>query len=105
MALIASHYVNQAEVESAVRRVEKSFSSRVVRIGYTLEEDHVGHPSISFRILVYDEVGPVAKLRQLWGEISRALMNEVKTEENGLHSYHSFRTVSEQEKLRDPAWD
>lgn len=47
----------------------------------------------------------MAHLRELAQRLAVALMNAVKTDENGLHSYFNYRSISEQEELRDPAWD
>lgn len=105
MALTASGFVHQSAIDSAVRNVENSFASKVARIGYSLGEDAIGSPSIYVRVLVRDEAAPLAHLRELAQNLSIALMNEVKTDENGLHAYFNFRSVSEQEQLRDPAWD
>ena len=105
MALIASPFVHRGPINSAIQKVEELFSSQVVRINYSLGEDGTESPSIFFRILVRDEAAPVAYLKELSQRLAVALMNEVKTEENGLHAYFDFRSVSEQEMLRDPVWD
>jgi hypothetical protein len=97
--------VNKDAIDSAVRSVENAFSSQVVRIGYSLGEDVMWYPSIFFRVLVRDEAAPVAHLKELSQRLAIALMNAVKTDENGVHAYFDFRSVSEQEKLRDPLWD
>jgi len=54
---------------------------------------------------VRDEDAPVTHLQELAHRLSIALMNGVRTDENGLHAYFNYRSVSEQEKLRDPDWD
>jgi len=105
LALTATGYVNQREIDSAVRAVESAFSSQVVRISHSFGEDNTGSPSIFFRVLVRDEAAPVAHLRELARQLAIALMNGARTDENGLHAYFNYRSVSEQEKLRDPDWD
>jgi len=105
MAITATGYVNEHEIQAAVRAVEKAFSPQVVRIGHSFGEDNAGYPAIYFRILVRDEDAPVTHLQELAHRLSIALMNGVRTDENGLHAYFNYRSVSEQEKLRDPDWD
>lgn len=105
MPLTASGFVHQRAIDSAIRNVAAAFSSQVVRIGHSFGEDVTGSPAIFFRILVSDEAAPAVRLRELAQRVSIALMNEVKTDENGLHAYFDFRSVSEQAKLRDPDWD
>jgi hypothetical protein len=105
MGLTASGYITKTAIDSAVRGVQKSFAPDVVRIGYSLEEDWMGHPAIFFRILLRDEATPNEHLEILALELPRALMIEVKTHENGLNAYFDYRSVSEQEQLQDPVWD
>ena len=97
--------VNQGAIDLAVRRVEREFSPDVVRIGYSFEDDSTGAPAIFFRILVRDDAAPINHLKDLARRLSIALMNEVRTDENGLRSVFNYRTVSEQQELQDPAWD
>lgn len=105
MALTATGYVNRGAISSAVRDVERAFSPQVVRIVHSFGEDNTGYPAIYFRILVRDEDAPVAILFEHSQRLSLALMNGVRTYENGLNAYFNYRSVSEQEKLRDPDWD
>jgi hypothetical protein len=52
MALTAPAFVNRDQINSAVLKVEQSFSPQVVRIGYSFREDATGSPAIFFRVLV-----------------------------------------------------
>jgi hypothetical protein len=105
LAFTATRLVNQGAIQDAVRAVEKEFSPQVVRIVHSFGEDHAGFPAIYFRILVRDEDAPVARLHDVARRLSIALMNRAKTDENSLNAYFNYRSVSEQEKLRDPDWD
>ena len=104
MTLTDAGYVNAEEIESAVRKVEKDFSSRLAHIGYSYGEDHWGSPAISFRVLVPDEVSSMPELKSLSYDLSLALINEARIFENGLRPYTNFRTIAEQQELQDPAW-
>jgi hypothetical protein len=105
MVFTKAGLVNEAEIEAGVRKVEKEFAPDVVRIGYSFDDDWMGEPSVFFRVLVTDEVAvPIERLGALSHSVSQALRDEARTFENGLYSYFSYRTVSEQQKLGDPAW-
>jgi len=105
MIFTAAGRVNEAEIESAVRKVEKDFEPEVDRIRYSFGEDHLDAPAVFFRIVVRDEARPITHLMDLAQRISITLMNEARTDENDLHAYFRYRSVSEQQQLRDPAWD
>jgi hypothetical protein len=105
MGLTAVGFVNEVAIDSAVRRVESLFAPLVVRIQYTLENNHYGDPSITFRVLVTDDAADdIDQLYALSKRISHALIVEAQTHEIGLQAYFSYRTVSEQERLPDPMW-
>jgi hypothetical protein len=53
---------------------------------------------------VRDEASRIDILRELAQQVSISLMNEAKTDENGLYAYFDFRSMSEQTKLQEPAW-
>ena len=105
MIFTAAGLLNQTEIDSAVRKVEKEFSPQVVRILHSFGEDVNGYPSVFFRIVVRDEDAPIAHLWELSRRLSVALMNEARTDENDLRAIFNYRSVSEQQKLQDPAWD
>jgi len=98
--------VDREAVDSAINAVAAEFAPRVVRIRRSFGEDASGFPSVFLRIVVRDDAAsPVTRLRDLARPLSIAIMNRAKTDENGLNAYFNFRTVSEQEKLRDPDWE
>ena len=105
MALMVPGFVHQDAINSAVNSVEKRFSPQVVRIGHSFGEDATGALAVFFRVLVRDDAASKAILRELAQRLAITLMNEARTDENGLHAYFDFRSLSEQQKLRDPVWD
>lgn len=82
MALTAPGFVHQGEINSAVLRVERSFSAQVFRIGLSFGEDASGALAIFFRILIRNEAAAKTVLRDLAQRLSIALMNEVRTDES-----------------------
>jgi hypothetical protein len=101
---IPTGFVNQQEIEAAVQRAEQALAPTVVRIRYNLGADWTGDPSIFFRIVISDEFAKKPKLSDIAQKVSLKLMNEVKTDEFGLHAYFNFRSRSEQADLNEPAW-
>jgi hypothetical protein len=105
MALTTSSSVQEQEIDSAVHRVESKFAQDVHHIRYSFEENWIGAPSVLFRIVVRDEASRGDhQLYELSNKVSISLLNEAKTDENGLYAYFDFRSMSEQAKLKDPAW-
>jgi hypothetical protein len=51
-----------------------------------------------------DEAARIAKLSETAQRITVALLREVNAEEQGLHAYFNFRSLSEISKLNEPAW-
>ena len=104
MPFVPTAFVHQGALNSAIRTVESSFASQVVHIRHSFGEDSSGAPSVFFRILVRDEAAPIVHLREFAHRISIALMDAARTDENGLHAYFDFRSVSEQARLHEPDW-
>jgi hypothetical protein len=104
MALMTASSVHQQEIDSAVHRVESKFAQAVDHIRYNLGENWIGAPSIFFRVVVRDEASRRDLLLELSEKVSISLMNEAKTDENGLYAYFDFMSMSEQARIQDPAW-
>jgi len=64
----------------------------------------MGYASIFFKIVLSDQSSGPAKLREVAQRVALTLMNEVKTDENGVHAYFNFRSQSEVAQMNDPAW-
>ena len=104
VAYVPKGFVNQTQIESAVRRAAKALAPTVVRIRYTIGSDWTGDPSVFFRIVLSDDVAKRQKLSEIAQTVGIVLLKEVKAEELGLHAYFNFRSLSEQMQLNEPAW-
>ena len=96
--------INQQELQAAVQRVEARFAGQVDHINYSFGANSIDAPSIFFWVVVRDEASGIDHLRELAQTVAISLMNEAKTDENGLYAYFDYRSVKEQAKLQDPAW-
>jgi hypothetical protein len=105
MPFVPAVFVHQRALNSAIQIVEYEFASQVVYIRHSFGEDASGAPSVFFRVLVRDEMAPIVHLREFAQQVSIALMDAARTDENGLHAYFDFRSVAEQARLHDPDWE
>ncbi len=110
MSLTTIRY-DREQLERAVRSVEARFPE-IERIIYTVGEDWANYPAIFIRILLKDSPTTrgvphdkleVQRLGALASSIKEALRSDIHTDD--LQPYFYFRSVSEQEELRDPKWD
>ena len=105
MSFVPTAFVHQRALDAEVQVVAHSFGSQVVRIRHSFGEDASGAPSVFFRVLVRDEAAPIVYLKEFAQRLSIALMDAARTDENGLHAYFDFSSVSEQARLHDPDWE
>jgi len=101
---VSGAWVNQGQITAALRRAERILAPDVVRIRYNFANDWTGDPSIFFKIVLSDDASQKAKRSETAQRVALTILNEVKAEDLGLHSYFNFRSLSEQEKLNEPAW-
>jgi hypothetical protein len=87
-----------------VRRAAQSLGADVVNINFKIGFDEMGSASIFFNIVLTDEASRPARLRVVAQHVSLTLMNQLKTDENGVHAYFNFRSQSEVASFKDPAW-
>lgn len=98
-------------IERAIKAVQGRFPE-IERIRYNVGEDWTNAPVLYLRILLkdstdtkdilHDEAGR-SRVAALANRITNALWGELPT--GDLFPYVTFRSVAEQEQLRDPQWD
>jgi hypothetical protein len=111
MSLTSIRY-DREQLEQAIKSVEAQFADKIERIRYSVGEDWADGPALFFRVLLKDS----PDTQMAWHDelrrrqvlalsylITDALRSEVHADD--LQPYFAFRSVSEQEKLRDPKWD
>ena len=104
MPIVPAVFVNQSQIRSGVKRATRALAPDVVRIRYSLDNDWIGDPSVFFRIVLSDDASSKAQLSDIAEKVALRILNEVKTEELGLHPYFNFRSFSEQAQLQEAAW-
>lgn len=102
--IVPSGLVNQRSIAAGVERAAKALAAHVVRISYDIGTDWIGNTSIFFTVILTDKASAPENLREVTERVSRRIMTETKTDQTGLQAYFSFRSQSEQAKLKEPAW-
>jgi hypothetical protein len=107
---MATTYLSPQQLKDFAQRVEevaKKFPGEVVRIRHSFSRDWDGDPAIYFKILFTDEALLRRPLTELTNGVRNALIADLALydSEYSLYiPYFNFRTVSEQEQLKDPQW-
>jgi len=100
---VPSAVTKQAEINAAIDHVRQILGSDVVRIRYEIGEDWSGQWAIFFRVVLTDEAVR-HRLRDLATKVVWELSRQLDFPAMGVFPYHNFRSESEQETLREPAW-
>ena|SRR5579862_5471331 len=93
----------QDEIEQAIARVQQAIGPDVVRIRYQIGEDWSDQWAIFFRIVLADDAAR-HRLRDVTARVVEGLAEQLDFPGLGVFPYHNFRSLSEQEMLREPAW-
>ena len=102
--IVPAIFVNARQLQADVRRAAQSLGGDVVHINFEIGSDAMGFDSIFFNIVLTDEASHPARLRFVAQNVALTLMNQLKTDENGVHAYFNFRNQSEVAGTKDPAW-
>ena len=101
--IVPAAIVQRDRIEAAVRAVEAALRPDIVRIRYEIGEDWSGQWAIFFRVVLSDHAAK-HRLRGLATSVESRLAERLDFEALGVFPYHNFRSVSEQEALREEAW-
>jgi hypothetical protein len=93
------------QLAAAIANVERMLGEDVVRLRYTVGTSWSEQPAIFFRILLTDQASKRDRLREVISRI-RAVIEEQVDPRNSwdLVPYYTFRSQSEQDMLKEPAW-
>jgi hypothetical protein len=94
------------DVPKIVKATEEKFAPDVVRIRYHEGLDWSGAPAIFFRILLSDHASRRENLGDITERVDRELSDEfLRLGDSEYFPYTTFRSKSEQDKLKDPQWE
>ena len=100
---LPSALTKQAEIDTAIQRVQQAVGPDVVRIRYEIGEDWSGQWAIFFRVVLTDEAAK-HRLRDVATKVVGGLARHLDFPGMGVSPYHNFRSESEQATLQEPAW-
>ena len=95
---------HQPGINAAIAEVAQEMSPSVLHIRYEIGQDWSGDWAIFFRVLLSDEASHPQALKPVTTRIRWRLAEKIDFAALGLRSYFNFRSRSEQEKMREPAW-
>ena len=101
---VPTGYIKQAEIATGTDAVAKEMAPDVVRIRYAIGEDWSGDPSIQFRVVLSDAASRGKNLFKIADRVRHRLEENVRPDEMGLIAYFNFRSKTEQDSLKEPAW-
>ena len=93
------------ELEQIIQRTAAKYPDEIVRTRHTFTPDWDGDPAIYFRIVLSDKGSNRENLADLTGEIGSKLFDDLQLAYADYIPYFFFRSATEQEKLKDPAWE
>ncbi len=94
----------QQEVNATIAQVINQLAPHVVHIRYDIGRDWSGDGAIFFRVLLSDEASRGNNLRTVTTQVARMMTEGLDLEGIGVIPYFNFRSQSEQEVMREPAW-
>lgn len=94
------------DIPKIVKAAEEKFAPDIIRIRYHRGFDWNGGPAIFFRILLSDSASHRENLGDITERVRRELSDEFfRLGESDYFPYTTFRSKSEQDKLKDPQWE
>lgn len=93
------------DIEQIERQTASKFPSEVVRIRHHIGEDWAGDPSVTFRIVLSDAVVHPGHLLDVTSPIEEEIFDEMLRREPKYYPYFQFRSKTEYDTLKDPAWE
>jgi len=101
--MVPSGKIKQPEINAAITEVVRLMTPDVVHIRFNIDRDWSGDWAIFFRVLLSDEAGKRG-LPEVANQVRWQLSERLDFDSMGLFAYYNFRTVSEQEALREESW-
>ena len=107
VAIVAGALVSQRKITAGVERATARAPVRRCYCVSATTSLPTGSETLPWNlpaIILTDKASKPENLREVAQRVSLKLMDEAKTDESGLQAYFSFRSRSEQAKLKEPAW-
>ena len=92
----------QEAVKAVIDEVVAALAPNVIHIRFSFDEDWMGNPALFFRVLLSDEASQEENMHPIANRV-RALLDQRLDLDLGF-PYVNFRSFSEQQASKDPAW-
>jgi hypothetical protein len=96
---------DENKVQRAIAALERLRKLRFRWIRFYFGEDHSGTPSVFFRVVLADAACLPDALLEQTRAVTDALRKELDRHRFATQSYFNFRSESEQNRLKEPAWE
>ena len=94
----------QGQLAAAITQVGQLLGPDIVRLRYTIGANWSEEPAIFFRVVLSDEASE-HRLHQVASRAEAIIEEHIDPRNSwGLIPYYKFRSQTEQEILREPAW-
>ena|SRR5437764_538473 len=95
----------QGQLAAEIANVERMLGPDVVRLRYTIGANWSDEPAIFFRVLLSDEASKRDRLHAVASHVEAVIEEHLDPLNSwGLIPYYNFRSQTEQEMLKEPAW-
>ena len=102
---MARGIAQQGQLATAIAGLERLLGPDVVRLRYTIGENWSEEPAIFFRVVLSDEASKRDRLHAVASRVQAQIEEHVDPLNSwGLMPYYNFRSQTEQEMLKEPAW-
>ena len=91
--------------QEQVDQIAKDLAPDVVRIRIRLGEDWTEHPAIYLRVILSDEACRPGRLSEVVRTVRGKFDDSFGLWESDRIPYFKFRSLSEQEKIKEAAWE
>jgi hypothetical protein len=98
-------FTHQSEFAAEVADVENLLKPQVVRIRHYFDDDASGEIAVFFLIVLSDEASELDTLRKTTSRIEEEIEQRIQPLRRWqVFPYFSYRSESEQAKMKSPAW-
>ncbi len=95
----------QGQLAVAIADLERMLGADVVRLRYTIGPNWSDEPAIFFRVLLSDQASRPDRLHEVASRVEAVIQEHLDPLNSwGLVPYYNFRSQTEQEMLKEPAW-
>ena len=104
VATVPRTVVPQEKIAKALLKAEAALRPDVIRIRWGAGTDWTGDHSLFFRVVLSDDASKPKHLQEVAQRVADTIVNEVQNEAFGFNAYFNFRSKTEQDALKEPAW-